>query len=245
EYWIINGIKIYGYDLVNPDEYFSAYDFLDYFSRHRQPFLVGGTGFYIDVVTGRAVLEGGAPDMELRVELARLRVEELSDRLLALNKSVHQKTDLKNPARLIRAIEKAVGTKSEPQPPKMTIDPVFIGLTAERNVLYSRADNWVEEIFAEPLFAEVRQLHMRFPRSHRLQGLIYKSAVDYLTGMATLADAKQQAKFDMHAYIRRQQTYFKRNREIKWFDVLRKDFDGEVTSLVESLLDGQRDFYLN
>lgn len=268
--WVVDGVDIFGYDLVNPDEYFSAYDFVKYFqSRHNEltrlsaTFLVGGTGFYIDAVTGRTTLAEISPNMELRKSLEKLSTEELAKKLFQLDESLYKSIDTKNPARLVRAIEKATpgllhcvrnddrnddGPSSRvPMPWRSEIasrlamtppDPVFIGLTAEREILYSRADKWVDTIFNEKLFEEIKLIQTRFPKSHRLNGLIYKSAIDYLNGVTVLEDAKQKAKFAMHAYIRRQQTWFKRNNEIKWLDISDKNFDSKANSIVESSVDG-------
>jgi len=99
--------------------------------------------------------------------------------------------------------------------------------------LYERADAWVDAIFGAGLFDEVTKIQKQFPKSHRLSGLIYKSAISYLSGKTTLEEANQRAKFDMHAYIRRQQTWFKRNPAITWFDISAPNFDEQVVSLVE------------
>lgn len=249
--WVLDGVDVFGYDLINPDDYFSAFDFKSYceklfpqVSRNgKNVFLVGGTGFYIDAVTGRTSLEGVSPDMALRHELKHLSVEELAGRLLKLDEVGYNKVDAKNPARLIRAIEKASHMRSSLASDRRS-DGIskasYIGLTASREVLYSRADRWVEEIFGEKLFEEVRLLQKLFPKSHRLTGLVYKSTLDYLSGVSTLEEARQRAKFDVHAYIRRQQTWFKRDPEIRWFDISQPNFDAEVSFLVESILNEHR-----
>jgi len=254
--WIMDGVNIFGYNLVNPDDYFSAYGFVKYcqeiFPRAwddgakkshdgKNVFLVGGTGFYIDAVTGRTPLESIGPNMELRKSLEKLSTEELAKKLRELDESTYKTIDTKNPVRLIRAIEKVSrrGSRLSPPAPRIAVEPTLIGLTAEREVLYSRADTWVDTIFNEKLFEEVKLIQARFPKSHRLNGLIYKSAVDYLNGVTDLGASKQKAKYAMHAYIRRQQTWFKRNPEIKWFDITQKNFDADITSIVESSVDGK------
>lgn len=245
--WVVDGVDIFGYDLVNPDEYFSAYDFVNYcqsiFSqiRHDATFLVGGTGFYIDAITGRASLEGIGPNIELRKSLEKLSVEELGKKLLELDESAYKGIDTKNPARLVRAIEKVVQLTTSDKVNKVApiVEKVaYIGLSVEREILYQRADKWVDSIFNEKLFEEVKLIQTRFPKSHRLNGLIYKSTVDYLNGVTDIKETVERAKFDMHAYIRRQQTWFKRNAEIKWLDICDKNFDSGAISIVESELNG-------
>lgn len=263
--WIVDEVDIFGYDLVNPDDYFSAYDFVKYYQKifprvshdGKNVFLVGGTGFYIDAVTGRTPLAEISPNMELRKSLEKLSTEELAEKLFVLDELTYKTIDTKNPARLVRAIEKATQMNSViasdrrergdldeiASPPMADLVPpndivTIVGLTADREVLYSQSDKWVDTIFNEKLFEEVQLIQTRFPESHRLKGLIYTSAVDYLAGKTPLEEAKQQAKFAMHAYIRRQQTWFKRNSEIEWFNILHPNFDADITSIVESSLDG-------
>lgn len=255
--WVINGVDVFGYDLVNPNEYFSAYDFVNYcgeifprVSREgKQALLVGGTGLYIDVVTGRVPLEGIGPDPELRKSLELLSTDMLAEKLHQIDEVTFKNIDIKNPARLVRAIEKAVqrnrvpqrfeesGVAAGPRDENAAV-PVLIGLTTHREILYDRADSWIDSIFGESLFDEVKMLQQRFPKSHRLTGIIYSSVVDYLAGKVTLDESKQLVKFAMHAYIRRQQTWFKRNPDIKWFDIMDKDFDSQVSSIVQSLANG-------
>ena len=257
--WIVDGVNIFGYDLVNPDEYFSAYDFVEYCQKvfpavsrdGKNIFLVGGTGFYIDAVTGKTSLDGVGPNVELRKSLGKLSTDELAEKLRRLDESAYKTIDTKNPARLLRAVEKAMAGHAGSHSPRRngqeigthseeTVAPaVIIGLTAEREILYNRADTWVDTIFNEKLFEEVKLIQTRFPKSHRLNGLIYKSAANYLNSVADLSESKQRAKFDMHAYIRRQQTWFKRNDEIKWLNICDKNFDSKATSIVLSLINGE------
>ena len=245
--WILSDVGVYGYDLVDPDQYFSAYDFVTYCKKTfpraslngKNVFVVGGTGFYIDALTGKTPLAGVGPDLELRKYLETLTLDQLGQKLFELNSAASQKIDLKNPARVIRAVEKSLSREVLQEKSSLLANPTYIGLTCDRKVLYERADAWVGAIFGAGLFEEVAKIQEQFPKSQRLTGLIYKSAVNYLAGQTTLEEAKQRAKFDMHAYIRRQQTWFKRDPNIIWFDISQPNFDEQVVSLVESKLHGR------
>lgn len=245
--WVLSDVDVYGYDLVDPDQYFSAHDFLNYCQKTfpraslngKNVFVVGGTGFYIDALTGKIPLAGVGPDLELRKYLEILTLDQLGQKLLELNSEVYQKIDLKNPARVIRAIEKSLTREVSREKQPLLTEPIYIGLTGDRKILYERADAWVDAVFGAGLFDEVANIQKQFPKSHRLTGLIYKSAVSYLSSQTTLEEANQRAKFDMHAYIRRQQTWFKRDPAITWFDILDPNFDDRVVSLVESKLHGR------
>jgi len=229
-YWHVDGVKIWGYDLVTPNDYFSAFDYAQFalkkistiLSAGKKVFLVGGTGFYIDMVIGRIRSDGAPPDLELRRELEQLPLRELQDKLEKLDSDSFAVIDKQNPARLVRTIEKKL-TKDKPHsalPYLKNVEFVTVGLTADRNTLYSRADNWLEAIWTGGLLEEVSSLlNSEYKDSPKLRGLIYKTAVAYLRKELAEEEAKQKAKFDLHAYIRRQQTYFKKMPGITWLNV--------------------------
>lgn len=230
DFWMLNGAKVWGYDLAVPGEYFSAYDFALYalekseqlLKRKKTCFLTGGTGFYIDLVAGRIPLNNNKkPDFSLRSELEKMTTEELFGHLTSLNLEVAKNIDKSNRVRLIRAIEKEKGEKNSiPSLPRPAAPFIYIGLTGPRSFLYSRADKWVDEIWGGGLLPETTKLlEMNFGSTPPLRGLVYKTAVSFLNKEISEKDAVQRIKFDLHAYIRRQQTWFKKNPEINWFDI--------------------------
>ena len=75
-------------------------------------------------------------------------------------------------------------------------------------------------------------------KKYPLKGLLYKSSVAFITGEVSEDEAKQRAKFDLHAYIRRQLTWFRANKEIEWFDITDSSFGKKIQDHVESKLDG-------
>ena len=243
-FWELDEIKVWGYDLVAPDQYFSSYDFAEYalektqeiFSGGKNVFLVGGTGYYVDTVTGKLVLNNNIePDFELRSELEKKSLPELQSLLTSLNLEAFQKIDKKNPVRLIRAIEKEKGQKKNLSPlPRLDADFIYIGLSGPREFLYSKADRWVEEIWKSGLVSETEKLlTMNFGSFPPLRGLVYKSSVSFINKEIEESAAVQRIKFDIHAYIRRQQTWFKRNPDIKWFDVSVDSYGENVYSFIK------------
>ena len=104
----------------------------------------------------------------------------------------------------------------------------FIGLSTNRSALYEKADKWVESIWQNGLIEEVRKLMADYPDSDKLDGFVYKSAVSYINGEVEKSEAISRSKYDIHAYIRRQQTWFKANHEIKWFDISHKNWRSEA-----------------
>lgn len=220
EKWIVDGVNIFGYDLINWGDYFSAHEYATYglnvLNKSHNIIVVGGTGFYIDVLTGNVKVGSGGRDEGLRQELEKLRLEELQEKI---NKNKFNESDFNNKFRLIRSIEKDQSFKiGEALNYQVDVEYVYVGLTGSRDVLYSRVDAWVDKIWGA-LLVETVELELK-------TGLVYKTAA---------AQDKEQTKFDLHAYIRRQQTYFKKmdkTLQIEWFDISEGDLYGKVADFL-------------
>jgi tRNA dimethylallyltransferase len=247
--WVFNGINVWGYDLVKPGEYFSAYDYAlftlnkikELGTLEKTTFLVGGTGFYVDAVSGRVPIKGGKPDLVLRSELEKLPLDSLREKLTSLNLGAPHKIDINNRVRLIRAIEKEIMGKNNatPLPYLKNAEFVYFGLTADRKLLYEGADRWLDNVWGGGLLEEVSGLIDKgFADTPQLKGLVYKSAFDFVKNASGEKEAVQRAKYDLHAYIRRQITWFKKNPEIEWFDVTERNFSQKIYNKVKSKVDG-------
>ncbi len=228
-FWILDGVKIWGYDVVKPNEYFSVYDFakfsLEKASELREagvlPVVAGGTGLYIDFFTRRIKNLSGPPDFELRKRLESKSLDELQKEVTSLNIELNR-SDFHNKYRLVRALEREKSDQSPtPLPYLNNVDFVFLGLTADRDYLYNRVDNWVEEIWHDNLIIEeVKNLiSLGFENSPKLSDLVYKSACEFYQGKRSREESIQRTQYNLHAYVRRQQTYFNRNSEIEWFNI--------------------------
>lgn len=228
-YWKVSGKIIHGYDLVNPDEYFSAYDFAKFalknvreiLNQGKTALLVGGTGFYVDVVTGRVKPSKIKPDFNLRSELKNYSLLNLQEKLIKTSPQEFKKIDQNNPRRIIRSIEKLLSKESriEELPYLKETKFNYIGLTTKREILYQRADLWLENIWKAGLIEETKNLMSKYHKNSKLNGLVYKSTVSFIKKEINEKEAKQKIKYDLHAYIRRQQTYFKKIPGVKWLDV--------------------------
>lgn len=240
-------VKIHLYDAVKPNEYYSASRFLEdakvviekIWAKGKLPFVVGGTGFYLDALLGRVKLSGVPANPELRKELKGHSSKELQKILNSLNseklKSFDQ-AERQNPHRLTRAIEIELGKPKQPTAPTVPLKTktLWIGLTAPRKFLYEKGDKWVKEIVKKGLIAETRKLLSKnYRQTALLQGLIYQPTVDYLDGRLNKKTLTTTIQYQLHAYIRRQITYFKRNPKIHWLDISKLDFDKEAEKLVE------------
>jgi len=210
--------------------------------------VAGGTGFYIAAVLGETELTRIAPDWKLRKELETLSTAELFAKLQKLDPERAKMIDPKNPRRLIRAVEIAMSAANSPTRRVTGLQPdgfflgggesvLKIGLTAPREILYQRADAWAEAIVNDGLLDEVQNLiNSGYKNTEPMKGIIYQTAVEYLDEKITKEEMLQKIKFDLHGYIRRQLTWFKRDKNIHWFDINKAGFDLEIEGMLESSL---------
>lgn len=215
-------------DFCDPDEPFSLglYQRLarealaELTARGRMPLLVGGTGQYL-----AAVLEGWQiPEVppqpalraELEAEAATSGVATLHARLAQVDLAAATQIGPHNLRRIVRALEvyavtgQPISVLQTREPPPYTIRTIW--LTRPRAQLYARADARAEAMLAAGLADEVADLVARgygweLPA---MASLGYVQLRPYLEGTASLAACLERLKFDTHAFIRRQEAWFRR-----------------------------------
>lgn len=250
--WEIDGVKVWMYDVVSTSVQYTVADYVKDAGRvireiekeDKLPITVGGTGFYI-----KALLEGlpnlVVPiDHKLRQDLKKLSLEELQSKLAGLSStrwnSLNQ-SDSQNKRRLLRAIELIVmnphqDTQKATGGLKDQFDIFKIGLTAPRPVLYEKIDRRVLSWIDQGIIEEATRLHGGGLSLERMKslGLEYGVLADYLEGKIQTEDTLikvMQGK--IHGYLRRQLTWFKKEKGISWFDTTDKNF----LSIVENEVD--------
>ena len=224
-------------NVVDPDDGFSLRQYIfvakqaiqNVNSMGNLPILVGGTGQYV-----MAILEGwrvpaAPPDAELRRRLeARLEsggLDSLVAELRDMDANAADEIDLRNPRRVIRAIERAsaghpASERARRAPPDF--DAAIIGLTAPRQRLYERADRRFDEMIEAGFVEEVRALLDAGygPELPAMSGIGYSEIADHLLNGAELSEATQRAKYRTHRYIRQQANWYRADDDrIRWFDL--------------------------
>jgi len=234
-------------DVVNPDEPFTlqryqelAYDAIDQIiAAGKKPMLVGGTGLYIQAVVDGLKIPHVPPQDNLRKELEGLNAADLVARLTAVDPDSAKVIPPQNKRRLIRAIEV---TELTGQPFSVLgrqyhrrYDTLQIGLTASREELYRRADERVDRWLKAGWLAEVKQLRSQYSETlPAMSGLGYRQMGMYLDGKISLEEAVRRIKFDIHGYIRRQITWFRRDQGITWYDTTEAGWREEVAKHISS-----------
>ena len=215
-------IPHHGLDLITPDQTFSAAQFQRYArktvkeiqARGKLPIIVGGTGLYIDgFVYGFDF--AARPNPKLRAKLASLNLNELQ--ILAQKKDIDSdRTSYKNPRHLARAIEREGHTAQRTQKPK---NIQIFGLKIGKEELNKRIAKRVDTMFNQGLVKEVQNLiNLYGPEAPGLLAPGYKAVEEHLKGGLNLEDAKQLSISYDRRLAKRQQTWFKRNQDIVWFD---------------------------
>jgi len=203
-------------------------------SRGALPFLVGGTGFYIQSVVYNTTLPEITINIDLRNNLATKTADELSSLLHNLDPNRHGTIDIKNPRRLIRAIEIATALGSVP---KVQNNPQYntlqIGIDISDTELKTRISSRLKKRLEDGMIEEAAALHkngLSFKRMKEL-GLEYKFLALYLQKKLTKEELQTQLKTAIWQYAKRQRTWFKKDKNIHWFSLAQKK---EVVSLLES-----------
>jgi len=185
--------------------------FSDISSRGRLPVLVGGSGMYLDCVLRGYQLTRVPEDPELRLELDALTMDELANRLRLANPRLHNRTDLTERARLIRAVEIAQfqGEASEPWP---EMAPLTLGISWERALLRERITSRLKERLAAGMIEEVQQLRAAGASWEQLEfyGLEYRYLARHLKGELTRNDMFQKLNSAIHDFAKKQENWFKR-----------------------------------
>jgi tRNA dimethylallyltransferase len=236
-------------DLVAPGEPFSVAAWAaaarrlvaDVAGRGRLPLVVGGSGLYVAaLVDGYAF--GSEPGAEQRArlneELAAVGVAALGNRLRAIDPQAAQRTDLRNPRRVTRALERAATLGTAIPPPAQPWEgPVrLIGLSRPVEVLNRRIDERARWLFEHGLLEEVDMLLAAGHDARRapLTGHGYGEAARHLAGEWSLEEAVAVTALRTRQYARRQRTWFRRDPRIAWLEA--GDLSGDDPALVSEAL---------
>lgn len=225
------GVSIWGYDIVRPDEEFSVAHFVSLaekeITRVRQlgklPIIVGGTGFWLKSLVNPPATINIPPQWRLRQQLEKFSAKQLLNKLRKLDSrraAGMNQSDRKNPRRLIRAIE--VALYPGPIKSKSKVDILWIGLTATLKVIDERIDKRVRERIKAGAIKEWENLCSQYDKK-----LPSMTAIGYreLPNVDRWRVAEKQ-------YARRQLTWFKKEKTINWFDINRPEFEVKVVEKV-------------
>ncbi len=234
------GIRIHLYDIVNPNEYFSSFDYVQralplikkMLARDTTPVIGGGTYLYIKHLLYNVETENIPPDWQLRKELENKTVSELQSILTSINNLAIQQlnnSERNNPQRLIRKIEIAK-VRSMPINPTLTItlprklgehnlNIEFIGLRFnDKKILKAKIIARVEDRLKSGAIDEVKKLLAAgyTENDPGLKTIGYQQLIKHLKGDLSKEQAIKQWIFKELQYAKRQYTFMKKDPNLVW-----------------------------
>lgn len=225
----MQGVKHYGIDIVSPSEQFSTFDFVvmakkaikKILNQGKLPIIVGGTALYVKALIENYNL-GGKVDMNLRETLTKQLEEKglpfMAERLKKILGEESKEIDLKNPIRVLRALELALSgqnkTKNESE-----YDCKVFALIKDRQTLYNDINVRVDQMFANGLESEVRALYKKYGENAQpFKAIGYKEFLPYFKGRCTKEDMINLIKQHSRNYAKRQITFIKSMQNVCFVD---------------------------
>ena len=215
------------------------------FKQHDVLLMTGGSMMYIDAVC-KGIDDIPTVDAETRAQMLQhyeeVGLEEICKELKLLDPEYYSIVDLKNPKRVIHALEicymtgrtyTSFRTRNIKERPFHILK---IGLNREREELYERINKRVDQMINDGLVEEARKVY-EFRELNSLNTVGYKELFNYFNGEWTLDFAIEKIKQSSRIYSRKQMTWFKRDSEITWFHPEQKD---EIIEFINKKLAEQK-----
>lgn len=200
-------------------------------ARGKLPMIVGGTGFYL-----QSLLAGyqfgptkAAPDMAYRQQLFDLAAAQGSDavwqQLQTIDPAAAMAIDPQNTVRVVRALEYQHTSgqlfSAQADTPTTALDALTICLTADRQLVYDRINQRVDQMMTAGLVDEAKWLYDQGGRDLPAgKGIGYHELFPYFEGQTDLAAAVDLIKQDSRHYAKRQLTWFRNKMSVDWFNLL-------------------------
>ena len=240
----MRGVPHHLLDVRDAGDFFSMADFqrLAYvaidgvLARGNVPFLVGGTGLYVDAVADGYVFSDTMPNLDYRRELETYDTETL----YAMLKRIDPDTEVDpcNRNRVMRLLEKHRDGDDAVPGKQARYDVLRLGVTWPREELRRRIDERLDTRLAQGMVDEVRELMQRGVSQEFLLklGLEYRFITRYLTGeISSLEEMKRLLSIAIKQFAKRQMTWFRRNGSIHWLD-MQGDPVGEACALIDAFM---------
>lgn len=255
------GIPHHLIDLKNPDEPFSVADFqqlarkkiAEITAKEKLPFLVGGTGLYLQAVIDPYEFTEQKNVLPYRRKLFALAEEKgvdyLYQELAQVDPISAEKLHPNDLKRVSRALEyyqltgKPISENRKAEQKESLYKVALVGLTMERTLLYQRIEQRVDQMMENGFLEEVKGLlskgySLDLPA---MQGIGYRQLGDYLQGEYNLKEAVALIKQETRRFAKRQLTWFRRDSRIKWFTtdqvVVTANPEKDVAELTKEILD--------
>ena len=251
----MDGIVHHMIDVAEPDEDFSVSRYCamagpivdDIVARGKTAIITGGTGLYMDsLIRGNdfAPFPSTGVRERLETETDEIGFDAMMEKLRAIDPEAAER--IKDRKRMIRALEvyyetgetiTAHNLRTQAIPPKYS--PLWLGLDfADREALYRRIDSRVDIMLQRGLLEEIRTLLSEGVPADAtaMQAIGYKEFVSALDGRITVEEAADEVKRASRRYAKRQLTWFRRNKSVRWLIRTGTESQTEILSMARQLL---------
>ncbi len=243
--YMVNGVEEYMVDFLEVSKKYSVadyqkdvYELLD--KKDGLAILVGGTGLYVNAVVDNYKFPKEA-DKDLRKKLEKdltdKGLEFLQKQLLKLDPQVD--IDMQNPRRVLRALTYVLDTgklwsEFSQKTQESLFEPLMIGIAWPRQELYNRINKRVDKMVELGAIEEARRVYEKYGEDWpAAQSLGYKDFIAYFKGEISKEKAIAKMKQRSRNYAKRQLTWFKRDKRIKWF---KKSELSEIKKVVKDFI---------
>lgn len=244
-------IKHYMIDIASPQIVYSVSDYVNTAKKiientSKNLIITGGTGFYM-----KALLEGldipkVAADEDFRKKMREIAKKNgndfLYEKLMQIDPKMAEKLHKNDVFRIIRALEIFKNTNERPsiqqKIKKTNFDAIYFGLNAEnRDFLYDKINTRTHQMIELGLITEVENLIKKYGKNlHLLNTLGYQEIVEYLNKESSLDEAILKIQKKTRNYAKRQITWFRANKKIKWYYIDKTDKNEIVEDICLSLI---------
>ena len=234
------GVIHWGFDLAKPGERFTAADFKEYayakiddiLDRGKIPFLVGGTGLYIDAVLYDYKF-GGEVDDDFRKGLNQRTVEDLQKYIF--ENKIKMPENNKNKRYLIRSIEKSISEKGKSCKKHNKYNNIVVGITTNREELREKIFKRNEHFFNSGIIEEYKKVEQEYgPNSEAMTANAYPLIRKFLNGELDKKELIYKMSVQDWRLAKRQITFMKRNKDIVWLDL--KDAEQFIISKIKKCI---------
>lgn len=252
----MQGVPHHLIDILEPWEPFNVVIFKEkceealegIYERGHIPIVTGGTGFYIQALLRAIDFTENEENTEYREELEKMAREEgpeyLHKKLAQVDPASAEAIHENNVKRIIRALEffhltgRRISEHNEQEKKKKSAyNSCYFVLNDEREKLYARIEQRIDEMLEAGLAEEVRTLRkMGCERNMvSMQGLGYKELLAWMDGECTLEEAVDILKRDTRHFAKRQLTWFRREQDVIWIN--KNEFDYDEDKMLKFMLD--------
>jgi len=246
------GIRQFMVDIISPDVNFTVVDFRqmcrdliqkEFFDKKKIPVLAGGSGLYLRAVTDELGFAGSEAIAKHDDTTAGSKNPGLYQELASIDPVYAAKISCNDNKRIIRALEvyKSTGKKFSSfqdtwEQRKSIYNTIFIGLTAEKNDIFSCIEKRVDSMLKNGLADEVRGLAEKgYDKYNSLkQAVGYKEMLNYLKGLEDMGECRQNIIKNTKKLVKKQLTWFKADPRINW---LSANIYGNISGLTDKFLE--------